>query len=221
MKCRLDKEASLDGGGREKLVAEALKAGNCRAALQLLNGDEQVLLRVGPKGYTALHFACQYGNMDVIQTILSSCSVAALETTFRTYPSPADVAGEHGHVELEKFLREMFPLPSTASEAAPVDQGGHSSEFKGFDKGDGFILHQACSSGDLKAVKANLSGKKAEVEKLDGNGHTPLHMAAQGGHLEIVNLLVSEHNFSCGAQDADGLTPLHHAAARGHLEVVQ
>ncbi|CAM9733023.1 unnamed protein product [Lampetra fluviatilis] len=145
-------------------------------------------------GFTPLHIAAHYGNVNVARLLLE-CG-ADPNYMANNGISPLHVAAKRGHSELVTLL---------------LSQGGNIDARTR----DGLTpLHCAARSGHDGTLEILLE-QGAPILAKTKNGLSPLHMAAQGDHVGCVRGL--------GARDApvddatlDSLTALHVAAHCGH-----
>lgn len=81
-------------------------------------------------------------------------------------------------------------------------------------------LCRAAETGDVSAMRRELSAHPELLDASDLVGATALHSAAWGGHRAAVELLLR-----CGANanlaDCTGTTPLHLAVAGGQADIVR
>jgi ankyrin repeat protein/catechol 2,3-dioxygenase-like lactoylglutathione lyase family enzyme len=90
---------------------------------------------------------------------------------------------------------------------------------------DGTLFFEACTSGDVEALRALLQKNPSLVRTANSRARhgnwTGLHTAAQAGHVDAVKLLL-QHGADPNAREAgDNTYPIHWAAAGGHLEIVR
>lgn len=84
-----------------------------------------------------------------------------------------------------------------------------SLDVNSHDSGENTALTDACSRGDLKAVKFLVSELGASpYSSCDCPDHkTPIHYASEGGHSDIIKYFI-ESKFEVNVLDKNGLTPL-------------
>ena len=151
-------------------------------------------------GYTALHFAAQFGYLDAARLIINRIEdknpIDSHEKTPYFYSAHQD------DVSVYIFFVNL------AVDKMPENIWGWTP------------CHEAAYLGNLKVLELmleNLVDKNPPTTKGRNIGVTPLHLAAQEGHVNVCRFIlkyVKEKNPS----KEDGVTPLHSAAYFGHLE---
>nr|XP_019955978.1 PREDICTED: ankyrin-2-like isoform X1 [Paralichthys olivaceus] len=153
----------------------------------------------GKSGFTPLHIAAHYGNVNVSTLLLNRG--AAVDFTARNGITPLHVSSKRGNTNMVALL---------------LDRGGQIDA----KTRDGLTpLHCAARSGHDPAVELLLE-KGAPILARTKNGLSPLHMSAQGDHVECVKLLLQD---KAPVDDVtlDYLTALHVAAHCGHYRVTK
>ncbi|MGH9719974.1 MAG: ankyrin repeat domain-containing protein [Bryobacteraceae bacterium] len=90
-----------------------------------------------------------------------------------------------------------------------------------------FITHffEACSKGDVEALRGLIANDPDLVRKTDPKAHhrgwTGLHAAARNGHTAAVRLLLERGADPNAREAGDNTYPLHWAAAQRHIETVR
>ncbi|NWR52494.1 ANK2 protein, partial [Regulus satrapa] len=155
--------------------------------------------RAPPSGFTPLHIAAHYGNVNVATLLLNRG--AAVDFTARNGITPLHVASKRGNTNMVKLL---------------LDRGGQIDA----KTRDGLTpLHCAARSGHDQVVELLLE-RGAPLLARTKNGLSPLHMAAQGDHVECVKHLL-QHKAPVDDVTLDYLTALHVAAHCGHYRVTK
>uniref|UniRef100_UPI003AAB69FD uncharacterized protein ank2a n=1 Tax=Centroberyx gerrardi TaxID=166262 RepID=UPI003AAB69FD len=153
----------------------------------------------GKSGFTPLHIAAHYGNVNVSTLLLNRG--AAVDFTARNGITPLHVASKRGNTNMVALL---------------LDRGGQIDA----KTRDGLTpLHCAARSGHDPAVELLLE-KGAPMLARTKNGLSPLHMSAQGDHVECVKHLL-QHKAPVDDVTLDYLTALHVAAHCGHYRVTK
>ncbi|XP_036068929.1 ankyrin-2 isoform X4 [Oryzias melastigma] len=153
----------------------------------------------GKSGFTPLHIAAHYGNVNVSTLLLNRG--AAVDFTARNGITPLHVASKRGNTNMVALLLDR---------GAQIDAKTR----------DGLTpLHCAARSGHDPAVEILLE-RGAPILARTKNGLSPLHMSAQGDHIECVKLLL-QHQAPVDDVTLDYLTALHVAAHCGHYRVTK
>ncbi|XP_047432114.1 ankyrin-2 [Mugil cephalus] len=153
----------------------------------------------GKSGFTPLHIAAHYGNVNVSTLLLNRG--AAVDFTARNGITPLHVASKRGNTNMVALLLDR---------GAQIDAKTR----------DGLTpLHCAARSGHDPAVEILLE-RGAPILARTKNGLSPLHMSAQGDHMECVKLLL-QHQAPVDDVTLDYLTALHVAAHCGHYRVTK
>uniref|UniRef100_A0A8C9W969 Ankyrin 2 n=1 Tax=Scleropages formosus TaxID=113540 RepID=A0A8C9W969_SCLFO len=162
------------------------------------NADVQSKVRER-RGFTPLHIAAHYGNVNVATLLLNRG--AAVDFTARNGITPLHVASKRGNANMVRLL---------------LDRGSQIDA----KTRDGLTpLHCAARSGHDPAVELLLE-RGAPMLARTKNGLSPLHMAAQGDHVECVKHLL-QHKAPVDDVTLDYLTALHVAAHCGHYRVTK
>ena len=141
-------------------------------------------------GLTALHFAAQNGNLDIIKFLVEhGADISAQD--YEQSRSVIHFAAENGDIECIKYLTEK--------EANLLDQDIYGAT----------ALDYAARSGHLEAVKY-LVDKKIDYTAKDSRGWTVMHYAACGGNVDSIKYLLAK-GLSINARTKSGRTPLFFA----------
>ncbi|XP_028915467.1 ankyrin-3 isoform X12 [Ornithorhynchus anatinus] len=197
-----------DTKGKVRLPALhiAARKDDTKAAALLLQNDhnadvesKMVVNRTTESGFTPLHIAAHYGNINVATLLLNRG--AAVDFTARNDITPLHVASKRGNANMVKLLLDR---------GAKIDAKTR----------DGLTpLHCGARSGHEQVVEMLLD-RAAPILSKTKNGLSPLHMATQGDHLNCVQLLL-QHNVPVDDVTNDYLTALHVAAHCGHYKVAK
>ncbi|XP_076869067.1 ankyrin-2 isoform X2 [Brachyhypopomus gauderio] len=197
-----------DTKGRVRLPALhiAARKDDTRSAALLLQNDhnadvqsKMMVNRTTESGFTPLHIAAHYGNVNVSTLLLNRG--AAVDFTARNGITPLHVASKRGNTNMVALLLDR---------GAQIDAKTR----------DGLTpLHCAARSGHDATVELLLE-REAPILARTKNGLSPLHMSAQGDHVECVKHLLQ---FKAPVDDVtlDYLTALHVAAHCGHYRVTK
>eukprot|EP00079_Xenopus_tropicalis_P037920 XP_017951691.1 PREDICTED: ankyrin-2 isoform X3 [Xenopus tropicalis] len=197
-----------DTKGKVRLPALhiAARKDDTKSAALLLQNDhnadvqsKMMVNRTTESGFTPLHIAAHYGNVNVATLLLNRG--AAVDFTARNGITPLHVASKRGNTNMVKLL---------------LDRGGQIDA----KTRDGLTpLHCAARSGHDQVVELLLE-RGAPLLARTKNGLSPLHMAAQGDHVECVKHLL-QHKAPVDDVTLDYLTSLHVAAHCGHYRVTK
>ncbi|XP_063042465.1 uncharacterized protein LOC134436989 isoform X4 [Engraulis encrasicolus] len=197
-----------DTKGKVRLPALhiAARKDDTKSAALLLQNDhnadvqsKMMVNRTTESGFTPLHIAAHYGNVNVATLLLNRG--AAVDFTARNGITPLHVASKRGNTNMVRLLLDR---------GAQIDAKTR----------DGLTpLHCAARSGHDTAVELLLE-RGAPMLARTKNGLSPLHMAAQGDHVECVKHLL-QHKAPVDDVTLDYLTALHVAAHCGHYRVTK
>ncbi|XP_059392576.1 ankyrin-2b isoform X22 [Carassius carassius] len=197
-----------DTKGKVRLPALhiAARKDDTKSAALLLQNDhnadvqsKMMVNRTTESGFTPLHIAAHYGNVNVATLLLNRG--AAVDFTARNGITPLHVASKRGNTNMVHLL---------------LDRGSQIDA----KTRDGLTpLHCAARSGHDTAVELLLE-RGAPMLARTKNGLSPLHMAAQGDHVECVKHLL-QHKAPVDDVTLDYLTALHVAAHCGHYRVTK
>ncbi|XP_069374507.1 ankyrin-2b isoform X19 [Paralichthys olivaceus] len=197
-----------DTKGKVRLPALhiAARKDDTKSAALLLQNDhnadvqsKMMVNRTTESGFTPLHIAAHYGNVNVATLLLNRG--AAVDFTARNGITPLHVASKRGNTNMVRLL---------------LDRGSQIDA----KTRDGLTpLHCAARSGHDTAVEVLLE-RGAPLLARTKNGLSPLHMAAQGDHVECVKHLL-QHKAPVDDVTLDYLTALHVAAHCGHYRVTK
>ncbi|XP_067344795.1 ankyrin-3-like isoform X42 [Channa argus] len=197
-----------DTKGKVRLPALhiAARKDDTKAAALLLQNDhnadvesKMMVNRTTESGFTPLHIAAHYGNINVATLLLNRG--AAVDFKARNDITPLHVASKRGNTNMVRLLLER---------GAKIDARTK----------DGLTpLHCGARSGHEQVVELLLD-RGAPIMSKTKNGLSPLHMATQGDHLNCVQLLL-HHEVPVDDVTNDYLTALHVAAHCGHYKVAK
>ena len=228
----------------KKRIFDACRKGDLPQLKRVL---EETQLDVGSEplgsgGETALHVACAYGHLDIVQYLVNDrgCSVAAPNSK-AVGATPLEVAWANKHWEVVEFLlkaiqgKELFAevglAPTTVTQLQEVAKYGDEA------------LHQACIHGYLEVVKFLTCNDYLHLKKRTGHdptavsfhGTTPLQVAWENKHWEVASYLLQAMRKCHGhvpslspaviiqllEMVAFGEDAFHVACSRADLEVVR
>ena len=119
---------------------------------------------------TPLHYACQNGQINVIQHVLAiNVDFQAID---RSGMTPLHWACQEGKVEIVKLILDHLDIDVNIS-----DHNGRT------------LLHLACENGSLELVNLLVNQIEINISALDANGMTAFEIASAKENVQIVKLL--------------------------------
>ncbi|TGZ70996.1 hypothetical protein CRM22_002880 [Opisthorchis felineus] len=189
---------SRSRGGMPALHIAARKDDVNSVAL-LLNNPEVNVNHQAQHGFTPLHIAAHYGNVNVARPLLDRG--ADVNYQAKNNITPLHIASKWGRIEMVRLLIAAGALVDCRTR-------------------DGLTpLHCAARSGHAELASL-LIDAGANPSAKTRNGLTPLHMGAQGNNEEVAHVLILR-GASVEDKTGDLLTPLHVASHCGNREVAR
>jgi len=148
-------------------------------------------------GCTALMMACQKGDLEIAELLLSR----GASSSFGNLP-PLYFAVINGSEELCLLLRKYGADPNVST---PLEEGG--------------LLHLFVGVPNNEMPIKLLLKLEADINRQDEKGRTPLHDAVVLKSLQTVKLLI-ELGADVNKEDKKGRTPLHDAVVLKSLEIM-
>ncbi|CAG9317253.1 unnamed protein product [Blepharisma stoltei] len=159
-------------------------------------------LKVNPKTKTkrsnssALHYACIYGKLQLVEFLVSSCKVP-VDIQRKHGETPLLLAIRHNHNELSEFLISK------------------NADLNVKDSKDWTLAHWAAKNGN-SGLLSKLIKLGAPFQGVTKSSEYCLHFAASSGNADIVKALFPYfYPFACGEKG----TVLHYA--KGNWEIVE
>ncbi|XP_065337937.1 uncharacterized protein LOC135938275 isoform X1 [Cloeon dipterum] len=180
------------------LAASREDAQACKLLLQ--NGADATL--VNNEGSNALHFACEGGNLDVLELLLSLGTID-LNAKNKDGNTVLHLAAEKSNLQITQYL--------LGSGQVSVDER---------DKRGSTAFHLAAKFARVEMCKLLLTGG-ADLYTESDNEVNALMMACNGKNWEVLDFLLQRGNFDLEKSSFDGRTALHFAAASGDLRCTQ
>ena len=210
-------------------------------------GETTEEIPLNEDGDCLLHIACQWGDADIVQYLISDqrCNPTIANASKYT---PLHIASKHGHLGVIKVLvcrkecninipddRGNTPLHTACK------HGHHSTvEFLVADQRCQLNtknsemntpLHVACHAKSLKIIRLllkrkcttntpNKKGETAEEIPLNEDGDCLLHIACQWGDVDIVQYLISDQRCNPNIANSALNTPLHTAVKHKQSDVI-
>lgn len=182
------------------------------------------------KGNTALYWASNNGNLEMVRKLLGKGGQA--NHTAPSTISPLHVAAVRGHVEIVEVLLDAgADLNARNFEMTPVLVAISYQQERVLDclltrgaianpsLGEKFALHFAAGKGSRSIVTLLLDAGVG-VNTTSAKGHTALHIAAALGNEDLVDRLLAR-SASVNLKSMSGFTALHDASLAGHIVVVK
>ena len=199
VKHKANVNAKTDSGHIPLTLAARNKHDNVVHAL--LSDSQCPVDAKGHDGYTALHYSCRYGHVDIVRTLVKhKANVNAKTDSGHT---PLTLAARNKHDNVVHAL-----LSDTQCQ---VDAKG----LKGYT-----ALHSSCRYGHVDIVRT-LVNHKGNVNATTDSGDTPLTLAAKYKHDNVVYALLSDSQCPVDAEGQDGYTALHYSCRDGHVDIVR
>ena len=191
--------AKTDSGDTPLTLAARNKHDN---VVHALLSDSQCLVDAkGQDGYTALHYSCRYGHVDIARTLVNNKANVNAKTDSGDTPLTLAARNKHDNV-VHALLSDSQCL---------VDAKGQ----------DGYTaLHYSCRYGHVDIAKT-LVNNKANVNAKTDSGDTPLTLAARHEHDNVVHALLSDSQCLVDAKGQNGYTALHYSCRYGHVDTVR
>jgi ankyrin repeat protein len=188
------------GAYKHKNIFEAITAEDKAETQSFLASKRAGENAQDDNGWAPLHFACKFGSLSIVQTVLNFRPKINLQT-FRG-ETPAFVASRFNNSAVLKLVYRY----------------GGDITWPSFDKTSPLMC--ACNHGSLKAVKL-LVKLKAPCDDPDKHGRTPLMLSSLRGFDEIVQVLVGAGADVNYKSSVNGNTPLIAATSGGNRLVVE
>lgn len=147
-------------------------------------------------GLTALHYAAENGDTDVVKYLVDNGADVKAQDTLLSR-STIHFAAENGNLDCIKFLTEK------GADLQDKDSFGATA------------LHYAAKRNHLDVVKY-LVDKKMDYTAKDRRGWSAMHYAASGGSIDVVKYLLAK-GLNINELNENGRTPLFFA--RKHREL--
>lgn len=209
----------------------ATKKNDARAVSLLLRRNIDNVNVTSKSGFTPLHIAAHYGNLDIGRLLIEKG--AAVNCQAKNGICPLHVACKRGRSRMVSLLTE-----NAADVNCPTKEGMtpiHVASANGgskiienlLEKGasvntktrSGFSALHLATWGDHVNSAKQLLLHGANIDEISLDHLTPLHITAHYGNVRSARLLV-ENKCDVNPKAMNGFSPLHIAAKRNHKEIV-
>jgi ankyrin repeat protein len=187
-------------------------------------------------GMKAIHFACHYGNVVVVDFLLNNGFATIHDRTTLQEFTPLLRACRSGQLQIVKYLltrgskvdeKDSYGDTALLSAAMyghlPIVQYllQNGSSLKERSTGMHSAIVRAAMNGKISVVKWLLANGSS-AQEADKDGYTPLLCAALHGYVDLVKYLLSPPAHSSITETSrNGNTAFLCAARDGHLEVIK
>uniref|UniRef100_A0A8C4IKU0 ZU5 domain-containing protein n=1 Tax=Dicentrarchus labrax TaxID=13489 RepID=A0A8C4IKU0_DICLA len=216
--------------GKVRLPALHIAARNddTRTAAVLLQNDPNPDV-LSKTGFTPLHIAAHYENLNVAQLLLNrganvnfTPKVIHLDTTIESSFCCVlftSVCFQHIFLVLQNGLSPIHMAAQGDHMDCVKQLLQYNAEIDDITLDHLTPLHVAAHCGHHRMAKVLLD-KGAKPNSRALNGFTPLHIACKKNHMRVMDLLL-KHSASLEAVTEKVETPLHMASRAGHYEVAE
>ena len=186
------------------------------------------------KKWTALHFACDRNDLDMVKLLLRFH--VELDQPSIDGCSPIHLACKRGDLQIveQLCLVGFNPILRNNKGSTPFDFACESGNLDlvmylrslcvtdvEHHNASKTALHFACACGRVLVAQHLIWYCRGDVDLVNSEGVTPVHAACAGGHLEIVEYFLREGFVTVrGSNAGSGLTLMHRACINGQLNIV-
>uniref|UniRef100_A0A8C4LWW1 Ankyrin 1 n=1 Tax=Equus asinus asinus TaxID=83772 RepID=A0A8C4LWW1_EQUAS len=215
--------------GKVRLPALHIAARNddTRTAAVLLQNDPNpdVLSKVRATGFTPLHIAAHYENLNVAQLLLNRG--ASVNFTPQNGITPLHIASRRGNVIMVRLLLDRGAQIETRTKVGIIalnccvlsPEAFVVTYFFLFTQNGLSPIHMAAQGDHLNCVRLLLE-YNAEIDDITLDHLTPLHVAAHCGHHRVAKVLLDK-GAKPNSRALNGFTPLHIACKKNHMRVME
>ena len=189
-----------DRNGSTPLMMAARKGHHSVVKKLVSSGASLNINKKNEEGHTALDYACENGDLDIVKVLISYS--ADIETEDHDGSTPLRMAAVRRHSSVVGVL-----ISSGASLNKKNKQGRTA-------------LHYACENGGLGIVNMLIYYNRADIETEDHDGFTPLMVAVMRRHCSVVEVLISS-GASLNKKSKEGRTALQYTCENGDLDIVK
>ena len=175
--------ARTDSGGTPLILAT--RRGHDNIVHTLLSDSQCLVDAEDQYGYTALHYSCRYGHVDIVRALVKHKANVNARTDIGD--TSLHVAALYGKLEvvIAEFSSDM------------IDIKGHLGRS---------LLHSACASSKSDGAVVEYVCRYLSPLLVDDNGNTPLHTACLNS-IPVLEALL-KYNPPLLVRNKDGKTPL-------------
>ena len=200
---------TVNGDGDTPLITASRNGHTTIVKSLLQHADIDNINQQWNGGYTALHWACSAGHIEIAEALLN-CTGISVNSVNGYGDTPLITASQSGHTTIVKSLLQHADIDNINQ------QGGYGMT----------ALHWACGLvvdyGDIEIAEALLNCTGINVNTVNGNGDTPLITASQSVHTTIVKSLLQHADIDNINQEGKfDYTALHLACSEGHIEIAE
>ena len=199
VKHKANVNARTDSGDTPLIIAAVNNHDNIVHAL--LSDSQCSVSTNGENGYTALHYSCKHGHIDIVRTLVKHKANVNARTD--SGDTPLAIAADNKHDNI------VHTLSDYNCEVHAKDKDAYTA-----------LFHTSCERGYAGIVKILLTNHKADIYL---NAATPLTLAIRNKHDNVVHALLQLSDYQClvDAKSQDGYTALHDSCRYGHVDIVR
>ncbi len=235
-------EEETDAGGKTPLHL-AIQNRHHEVVEQLLHAKADVN-KADAKGYTALHYASESGDLKSVESLLKEETIDLNAITHEDGNTALHFAVKIKNHEIVKLLlnagAEVNKINTEIPRYIVLQFSLTNNKIKmGTNRCGNTPLHLAAREGDEESVDLLLQrGADVNIQNQQGyaapfifpgpeydpdldGGYTPLHLASLMGHENTVERLLQVQGIQINIADKDGETPIFHASKKGYTNIVK
>ena len=192
----------LSGEELDMKIQSTVKSGNMSEVRELLETYVDVTTRkINGFGATALHFAAQYGHVDVAKLLIQNGADVNTECDYK-------ITCLHYAAMSTKRADVAKLLVQNGADVNAVDELGNETS-----------LHIAAKWGNVD-MTTFLIQNGADVNIKNKKNKTCLHFAGKYGEIEVMKVLI-QNGADVNAVDIDNSTSLHNVASERYVDVAK